>query len=192
MTKVDFELTLAEVLKYLFQKYPEGVMMNSILNSVPGRYVPFIVNILIYNDYAKNNNWTITLTNLGYDTITNSNEFSMKVDLCLLKSCYDDTESLFKDLCGIIGRDSKDAFYYINETEFSQVLESFDTESCFRRMSSENIGNLEQLVDFGRCCDLFKEKNDGEIKTFLEKLSSLLNDRDPKIERFEIDKYLKP
>ena len=167
-------------------------MVNSILNSVPGRYVPFIVNILIYNDYAKNNNWTIALKKIGYDTITNRNELSMKVDLCLLESCYNDTESFFKDLCGIIGRDSKDAFYYINETELSQVLESFDTESCFRKMSSENIGNLEQLVDIGRRYDLFKKNNDSEIKTFLEKLSSLLNDRDPKIERFEIDKYLKP
>lgn len=70
--------------------------MNSILNSVPGRYVPFIVNILIYNDYAKNNNWIIALKKIGYDTITNRNELSMKVDLCLLKSCYDDTESFFK------------------------------------------------------------------------------------------------
>ena len=86
-----------------------------------------------------------------------------------------------------IGRDSKDAFYYINETELSQVLESFDTESCFRKMSSENIGNLEQLVDIGRRYDLFKKNDDSEIKTFLEKLSSLLNDRDPKIERFEIE-----
>ena len=146
------------------------------------RHFPFIMNLLIYNQYLSNEKFPmIALTERGYALLHDDMQADLHVDLYGFFNTGKGRKPLFYDIWNIIGDGRKETnLFYISGSAFYNEIKLFLTG--MPPSYTKYLHDLEESKGKGIprsewCLDLFMMLKDEQVKPFLDMLSSQINNR---------------
>lgn len=180
--------SIKTVLDMFADRTPDQVVMFQAIEAeyrksgLGDRYFPFIMNLLIYNQYLSNEKFPmVTLTERGYALLHDDMQADLHVDLYGFFNTGKGRKPLFYDIWSIIGDGRKETnLFYISGSAFYDEIKLFI--AGLPSSYTQYMHDLEETKGKGIprsewCLDLFMMLKDEQVKPFLDMLSSQINNR---------------